>query len=66
MPIYVEVSPEAKAVLDKVAESTNVQKWVVMENYLLRLAHELDADGRPTWWPEPSIEQDELPLPRSA
>ena len=58
--IFVEVAPDAKAVLDEAAAVLGQPKWRVMEEILRHVP--LDADGRPAWWPDQLTPQEELPL----
>lgn len=63
--LFVEVAPEAKAVLDRAAAATGAPKWAVLESILVNL--QLDENGRPVWWPEtPSPDQGELPLTKAS
>lgn len=64
VPLFVEVAPEAKAVLDRAAAATGAPKWAVLEAILRHT--DLDDHGRPTWWPASAPDQEELPLPQSA
>ena len=63
VPLFVDVAPEAKALVDRVAAASGAPKWAVVEAILVHT--QLTEAGLPTWWPS-MAEQEELPLPRSA
>lgn len=60
--LYVQIAPAAKAVVDRIHESTGAPRWVVVEQILGRIADDLDERGVPVWWPEQPDQQEELPL----
>lgn len=59
VPLFVEVAPDAKAVLDRAAAATGAAKWAVLEEILRHVP--VDEHGRPQWWPIPH-DQEALPL----
>ncbi len=64
VPLFAHVAPEAKAVVDRVAEATGAPKWAVIEAILSHV--EIGDDGVPVWWTVPTPNQGELPLRHSA
>lgn len=65
VPVFAEVAPAAKAVLDRAAAATGAPKWAVLESILINA--QVDDEGRPVWWPvEASPEQEELPLTKAS
>lgn len=58
VPLYADVAPQAKEVIDVIAAATGARKNVVIERIMASV--ELDEQGVPVWWP--SDQQEELPL----
>jgi hypothetical protein len=64
-PLLVRVSPGSHAKLDQMAAALGVSKAAIVDAMLGR--QELDDRGRPVWWSEPTLrDQEELPLTQSA
>lgn len=63
VPLFVDVAPEAKALVDRVAALSGAPKWAVVEAFLTHAP--LDENGLPTWW-STLMTQEELPLSKSA
>lgn len=59
VPLFVEVDPEAKEILETIHQTTGEPKWLIVQELLKRAP--LDEEGRPVGWPE-HPEQEELPL----
>lgn len=59
VPLYSNVTPEAKQVVDTIASATGSRKNVVLERIMAHVESETDERGIPTWWSD-SVE--ELPL----
>ncbi|WP_334139411.1 hypothetical protein [Corynebacterium variabile] len=59
VPLYSEVTPAAKEVVDSIAAATGARKNVVLERIMAHVESEIDDRGVPHWWPEAS---EELPL----
>jgi sirohydrochlorin ferrochelatase len=66
VPLFVEVAPEVKALVDRLALESGEAKWAVVEKVFNRLAAEMDGDALPAWWPSPRANQEELPLSKTA
>ena len=61
VPVFVEVRPEAKFRLDEIQAATGAPKWAIVEALLENV--ELDAHGRPVFWPESTNPQEALDIP---
>ncbi len=55
--MFAEVEPATKARLDDIVAATGAPKWAVIEALIEHA--ELDAAGRPVWWPQ-SAQQEVL------
>lgn len=55
--VFAEVEPATKARLDDIVAATGAPKWAVIEALIEHA--ELDAAGRPVWWPQ-SAQQEVL------
>lgn len=59
VPLYSEVTPATKEVVDSIAAATGARKNVVLERIMAHVESEIDDRGVPRWWSETS---EELPL----
>lgn len=60
VPFYVDVVPETRDVVSRIADATGARKNVVVEEIVRHL--DLDESGVPVWWQHPAAGQEELPL----
>lgn len=58
VPLYSNVTPETRARIDAIAESTGSRKNVVIEQIVAHV--QIDDAGVPVWWP--TQQQEELPM----
>ena len=67
VPLFVEVAPEVKAAIDRMAEESGAPKWAVIEAMVRHIETQMKASaGTPQWWPKSPVDQEELPLGRIA
>ncbi|WP_460467432.1 hypothetical protein [Calidifontibacter terrae] len=58
VPLYADITPEAKSVIDAIAGATGARKNFVIEQIMAHI--DVDDAGVPTWWPVQ--QQEQLPM----
>jgi len=58
--IFAQVEPHIKEKWNAMVEATGVSHVRLMEEIVARM--DLDAQGRPVWWPDVDDSQGELPM----
>lgn len=61
VPVFVEVDPEARQILDTIHATTGEHKYLIVQTLLTQV--ELDEHGYPVGWQlHPDLQQEEFPL----
>lgn len=56
------IERERKARIEELAVRANVSAAVFLEHMLAHIETEISPEGLPTWWPETTTEDGELPI----